>query len=192
MHEFAPVPPAPVVLDDGAYAAGSLPLRARWSMPPDKPAVPSFPVVEYLFALGSSPSDPGAGYTISWTSAGSSQAAAVEGAGLLAGVEYYWYVRARDSSGLVGPAGVSDGIRIASRAVSSPGAAKDLPDGTTVSIGRLVVTATAFPSDSQMYVMSRHWTAPAALASYADRPRRLGTGLLSLASWRRSIRVSGC
>lgn len=152
MHEYAPTPNAPVVLDDGAYAAVALPLRARWSMPPGNPAVPSLPIVEYLYALGTSPSDPGSGYTVPWTSAGNSQMAEVEVPGLLAGVEYYWYVRARNSSGLLGPAGVSDGIRIVSSAVSSPGAARDLPDGSTVSIGHLAVTAAPFPSDSLMYV----------------------------------------
>ncbi len=79
----------------------------------------------------------------------------------------------QNSSGLLGPAGVSNGIRIVSREVSSPGAARELPDGATVSIDRLAVTASPFPEDMLMYVEALDRSSGIAVRAVSSR--RLAT-----------------
>ncbi|BCW99929.1 MAG: hypothetical protein KatS3mg024_2756 [Armatimonadota bacterium] len=101
-------PPAmPVVTDTGRFTSNASVLSASWSS-----TDPESGIVEYQYAIGTSPTDPGSGYLVGWKSAGFATEATETDLNLQDGVTYYWYVKARNGSGLWSAVGVSDGITV--------------------------------------------------------------------------------
>lgn len=98
-------PTTPVVTDDGATAPSPVELHAAWSS-----GDPDFEIVEYRYAIGTNPSDPGSGYIVDWKSAGTATEATETGLSLLPWQTYYWYVKARNGAGLWSEVGTSDGV----------------------------------------------------------------------------------
>lgn len=107
-----PTPPdTPVVVDAGASTADTSRLFAVWSSC-DRES----DIVEYQYAVGTTPSDTGSGYTVPWTSAGMKTSVELNGLSLSTGSTYYFYVRARNEANLWSEKGISDGIAIDSNA----------------------------------------------------------------------------
>jgi len=96
-------------------------------------------IVEFEYAVGMQPEDPGTGYVVGWTSTGTTAGVIVPGLSLEGGRQYYFYVRARDSRGLTC-------LPVASAAVAVPadveriGELWDLADGVLVRLQDKVVT----------------------------------------------------
>ncbi len=99
-------PPAPTVADDGLFTGDATQLHAHWST-----ADPGS-VVEWEYAVGTSPSDPGSGYALAWKSAGVATDVVEQGLSLAAGQTYYFYVRGKSLCGAWGAVGASDGIKV--------------------------------------------------------------------------------
>lgn len=97
--------PAPVIADDGDSITLGDALTASWS-------VEDFNAVEYAYAIGITPADPGGDYLVGWTSVGPSTSVSLADLPLEPGMRYYWYVKAMSSDGLWSEVGVSDGVRI--------------------------------------------------------------------------------
>jgi hypothetical protein len=95
------------VTDDGVTTYKNTSLYAHWSA-----YEPESAVVEYRYAIGTSPTDPGSGYVVDWTSTGNSTAVNVTGLNLTFGQTYYFYVKAANSSNLWSDVAVSDGIKV--------------------------------------------------------------------------------
>ena len=141
-------PPAtPAVSDDGAVSASSSELHASWSSDDAESGI-----AEYLYAIGTSPTDSGSGYLVGWKSAGTATEATEAGLSLAPATTYFWYVKARNGVGLWSEVGVSDGIKVAGQVVMTPGAAKLLPDGTAVGLLGARVTATSAVMSGRVYV----------------------------------------
>lgn len=96
------------VTDDGVYTQSTTSLHATWSASSD----PESGVVEYQYAIGTSPTDPGSGYTFGWTSTGTTRSATQNTLSLANGVTYYFYVMAKNSVGTWSAAGASNGITV--------------------------------------------------------------------------------
>ena len=96
-------PSAPVVTDGSAYTSSNTSLHASWTATDAQSGIAG-----YKYAIGTSPTDPGSGYTVSWTSV--STASATANVSLTKGVTYYFYVKAKNGAGTWGSVGVSDGI----------------------------------------------------------------------------------
>lgn len=105
----APTPP--VVTDDGRYTTSLSQLHAIWSV-----ADPAN-VEHYEYAIGTSPTDPGSGYLVGWTST-SGTPSVTKTVTLARGATYYFYVKAFNSAG-VGQ-GASDGITPDNTAPTKP------------------------------------------------------------------------
>ncbi|MEI6915539.1 MAG: hypothetical protein WCL39_10435, partial [Armatimonadota bacterium] len=84
-------PSTPVVVDDGDYTTSATQLHATWSSTDAESGVST-----YEYAIGTTPADPGSGYTVGWTSAGVGVTKA--GLSLINGQVYYFYVRARNNA----------------------------------------------------------------------------------------------
>lgn len=95
-------PTMPVVTDDGLYTANSS-IHASWSS-----SDPETGITEYRYAIGTSPTDPGSGITWTYTSSPQADCAV----SLIDGRVYYFYVQAKNSTGMWSSVGVSDGITV--------------------------------------------------------------------------------
>lgn len=103
-----PTPPVMgQVTDEGDYTYDETRMEARWSA-----SDPESEVVEYAYAIGTSPTDPGSGYVKDWTSAGPSTNVAVTGLSLTMDQTYYFYVKAKNSSGAWSEPVSSDGVNV--------------------------------------------------------------------------------
>ncbi|MBI2843069.1 MAG: hypothetical protein HYX78_06685 [Armatimonadetes bacterium] len=134
------------VTDDGLFTTDSTSLHAIWSVPPGTE------VLEYEYAIGTSPSDPGSGYIVNWTSTGTATSATAGSLSLQNGLVYYIYVRGSDNSTNWVHSGVSNGIRMVAP-VETPARAKELPDGAWVQLtARASATSGNLPN--KFYVQS--------------------------------------
>lgn len=127
-------PGLPTVQDDGDYTTSASTLHAIWN---------SFdaqsPIEQWEYAIGTEPTDPGAGYIRNWQSTGAEAFATASGLDLQNGATYYFYVRARNAGGMWSAVGASDGI-VAAEAASSVASVKALAEGTTFALGDVHVT----------------------------------------------------
>ena len=98
-------PTIPVVTDEGAYTSSSSKLTASWQSADLESGMNHF---EY--AIGTSPTDTGAGYLVPWTSTGTANSV-TKTVTLTPGSTYYFYVKAYNNAGLWSE-GVSDGIKV--------------------------------------------------------------------------------
>lgn len=98
-------PSTPAVTDEGLTTTSRTTLHAQWTS-----TDPESGIVEYKYAIGTTPADPGIGYVFPWTSTGTAPQATPDGLSLTAGHTYYFYVRARNGSGMWSATGASDGI----------------------------------------------------------------------------------
>jgi len=108
-------PVTPVVTDDGGYTASANTLHASWTS-----SDPETGVAEFQYAIGTSPSDPGSGYVVGWTSNGTSAQVTSSGLSLQQGSVYYFYVKARNGVGMWSAAGASNGIKVDTTVPSRP------------------------------------------------------------------------
>lgn len=122
---LVPVPPAPVVTDEGVYTTSSTSLHASWSGSGSD-------IVEYRYAVGSTS---GGTDVVPWTSAGTNTQADIR-CQLTAGGVYFISVKALNSEGVWSAAGVSDGIRVVS--VAGIAQSKEMPDGTNAAVSGIV------------------------------------------------------
>jgi len=129
--------PLPSVTDDGVYAYSLTQLHATWAY-----ADPVNGISEYQYAIGSSPTDLGTGYTVAWKSAGAAIEATETGLTLLPGREYYWYVKAKNGAGLWSKVGVSDGIT-AMPPLAHLGDVKSLTPDSAFTLHGLVASASS-------------------------------------------------
>ena len=97
-------PTTPVVIDDGEYTSSKTSLNATWSS-----SDPESGIVEYQYAIGTSPRDTD---VVDWTSAGTATEATRTGLNLILGATYYFSVKAKNGKGLWSEVGTSDGITV--------------------------------------------------------------------------------
>lgn len=95
-------PGTPTVTDDGDITISTTELHASWTAPFGQ-------IAEYRCAIGTTP---GASNILGWTSNGTSRDVTAAGLSLSNGTTYYISVKARNSSGVWGQAGSSDGILV--------------------------------------------------------------------------------
>ena len=103
-------PGIPVVADGGARVASLSELLASWTT-----ATPTSSAVEFEYAIGSIPG----GTDVRDFTTVQSNSVVASGLALEDGGTYYFSVRARNATGLVSEAGVSDGIRVDTSFVST-------------------------------------------------------------------------
>ncbi len=106
-------PTVPVVNDEGVYTSNASQLSASWESVDNESGIN-----RYEYAVGTSPTDPGSGYLIPWTSNGINKSITVT-ASFVQGTTYYFYVRAWNNAGL-SSVGVSDGITVDSTPPTRP------------------------------------------------------------------------
>jgi hypothetical protein len=121
------------VYDDGRYTNDNISLRARWSA-----TDPETGISEYKYAVGTSPADPGKGYTVDWMSNGSATSANIS-LDLKDGQTYYIYVKARNSNDIWSDAAASDGIT--AKITDPVGSIKKIGDDIAASISYKIVSA---------------------------------------------------
>ena len=136
-------PPAPTITDDGATTTTPTQLHATWTS-----ADPESGIVEYQYAIGTTPTDPGSGYVVGWTSTGTTARTTQTGLSLAIGPTYYFYVKAKNGAGLWSAVGVSDGIQYVPES-TTVAAAKQLADNQSVT---LVAKAVTYASANFFYV----------------------------------------
>ena len=155
-------PTQPVVVDDGAFSPDATSLHATWSA-----SDPDTGVAEYLYAIGTAPSDPFGGYLVPWKSAGTATEATETGLNLQPGVTYYWYVKATNGVGQTSTTGASDGIRV---------------DGTPPSTPVVVDQGTYAPNNGRLSASWSATDAESGIAEYqyaiGDSPSDPGSGYL--------------
>lgn len=100
-------PLTPVVTDGGLRTTNASELLASWTG-----GDPESGIADYLYAIGTSPTDPGTGYVVPWTAVGISTSVTSQGLSLTVGSTYYFYVKSRNSVDLWSGVGVSDGITV--------------------------------------------------------------------------------
>jgi len=120
------------VVDDGDITYDKTSLHATWSATDSESGI-----AEYRYAIGTSPTDPGSGYVVDWTSSGSNSNVTATGLSLTAGQTYYFYVKARNAVDLWSGVSVSDGITVQNITI---GQAKYLQSGTNVTFTGVVCT----------------------------------------------------
>lgn len=125
------LPSAPTINDDGIHTRGLTEMYATWS------ASDQWGIVEYHYAIGTSPSN----LIVGWKSAGTATGATEIGLSLQPGETYYVYVKAKNGGGLWSNAGVSDGIVAAT--ACAIGEAKAPRVGQAVYLSGSVVTSSA-------------------------------------------------
>lgn len=129
-------PATPVVTDAGQFTTNASQLWASWTA-----SDPDSGIDGYEYAIGTSPTDPGSGYTVGWTSR-SSASVTHTGLSLVNGQTYYFYVRAKNRAGDWSAVGVSDGIKVVTGALRIADA-KQLADGVWVQLTGKVVSRNA-------------------------------------------------
>lgn len=97
--------PSPVAVYAGGYLRNATSLELSWSISYD----PETPVVEYMYALGTSP---GASDVVAWTGAGLRISLSLTQLNLMNGITYYASVRARNAAGLLGDASTGAGLTV--------------------------------------------------------------------------------
>ncbi len=132
------VPSGVVITDGGEFTTSATTLSAAWTAASDAET----PIAEYRYAIGTTATDPGSGYVLSWTSTGLTRSANRSGLALANGVVYYFYVQAKNAAGQWGPVAASDGIR-AVKPVAAIGDAKREPDGVWVQLANKVASRDA-------------------------------------------------
>lgn len=98
---------------------------------------PDSGVYGYQYALGTTPTDPGTGYTRDWTYAGNNSHVVADNLSLANGQIYYFYVKVKNASDIWSAVAATNGIKIAAVNI---GQAKNLPDGTWVAFKEKIVT----------------------------------------------------
>ena len=116
-------PSTPAVTVDGTYVTTTSPVLQAWWSSGDPTGIS-----DYQYAVGTSPTDPGSGYTVGWTDAQTSTSAIVSGLSLVSGSTYYFYVKAENGVGMWSAVGVSDGV-LAVTPVSKISDVKAMPAG---------------------------------------------------------------
>lgn len=139
-------PTIPVVTDTGYYTTDLSQLSASWLA-----SDPESGIVEYQYAIASSPTDPGSGYLLDWKSAGTAEQVTETALNLQPWTTYFWYVKAQNNFGLWSAVGVSDGITVVPSPISV-GQAKMLANGTSVYISDAVVTAGTGQVPGRIYI----------------------------------------
>lgn len=134
-YDYSP-PPTPVVTDAGDFVLENR-IQASWGAVTD----PESGLAFYEYAVGTTPTDPGSGYLINWTSTTSTSFNRT-GITLVNGVVYYVYVRAVNRAGQTGGVGVSNGIRRVTP-VNRISEAKLLQDGTWVQLSNKIASRSA-------------------------------------------------
>lgn len=94
-------------------------------------------VTEFMYAIGTTPTDPGSNYVKDWTSAGANSHIVASNLALTEGNTYYFYVKAKNSSSYWSDVAITDGIKLSTVNIAE---AKQLPDGTWVALHDKVVT----------------------------------------------------
>jgi formylglycine-generating enzyme required for sulfatase activity len=128
-HSKPDYPFAPIVTDDGDYTTSTSSLHAVWS------SEDPYPIAEYLYAIGTSPSQ----LITDWKSAGTATEVTENNLSLIPGQKYYVFVKARFTS-IWSDIGASDGITVALN--TSIGSAKKEHLGKLVMLENVVVTST--------------------------------------------------
>lgn len=145
---YDPDPTPPVmnaVIDEGEIASDDTRLSASWSA-----FEPDSSITEYQYAIGTSPTNPGSGYVRDWTSTSMNSSVIATGLNLTVGETYYFYVKAKNVSGVWSDVAVSDGIKIVNLTI---GQAKALEHGRWIVLKDKVVTIPTFSSVyNQFYV----------------------------------------
>ena len=95
-QDTTPPNPPTSVTDDGATTTSTTTLHAVWAGASD----PQSGIAEYKYAIGTSPSDPGSGYTANWTSTGTTTSVTRTGLSLRRNSTYYFYVKSKNGAGL--------------------------------------------------------------------------------------------
>ncbi|MDI6827221.1 MAG: hypothetical protein QME62_01910, partial [Armatimonadota bacterium] len=128
-------PNTPIVEDDGAYNGSKTKLHASWRSYDAESGV-----VEYAYAVGTSPGDSS---IVDWTSAGAAEEAVITipYPGLSSGTTYYISVKAKDAAGNWSNFGSSDGIQVAAECPTIS-IAKGFANTTPIALVNKVVTAT--------------------------------------------------
>lgn len=134
-YDYSP-PPTPVVTDEGDFVLENR-IQASWGAVTD----PESGLARYEYAVGTTPTDPGSGYLIGWTTTSAASFTRTDVV-LANGVVYYVYVRAVNRAGQTGGVGVSNGIRRVTP-VNRISEAKLLPSGTWVRLTNKIATRSA-------------------------------------------------
>ncbi len=122
-------------------------------------ADPESGIMEYQYAVGTSPTDPGSGYIRGWTSAGKQTSIDVTGLNLASGNTFYFYVKARNYAGLWSDVAVSNEAK-----TLSIGEAKLLPDYSIVQLWGVISAGNVSPYE--LYVESPDRSAGIAVQCY--------------------------
>lgn len=148
-----PTPPViGAVLDEGATASDETRLSAGWSA-----TEPDSSITQYMYAIGTSPTDPGSGYIKNWTSTSTTPSVTATGLSLTVGQTYYFYVKAKNVSNVWSFVAASDGITIVNLTI---GQAKLLEPGRWVALKEMIVTIDSFVSGyRQFYIEDADQTA---------------------------------
>lgn len=131
--DFVP-PVVSNVTDGGVFAYDDSQLTARWTATDTDSQI-----TECDYAIGTTPTDPGASYIRGWTSVGAAQTGTATNLSLAENTTYYFYVKAKNASGIWSDVAVSDGITPKSITI---GESKLLPDGTQVALKNKIATGT--------------------------------------------------
>lgn len=141
------LPPIPVVTDDGVSTNSRSQLHASWVSQD-----PQYGISEYMYAIGTTPTDPGSGYIAGWQTAGTSTEATASGLDLRIGDAYYWYVKARNGNGQWSRgAGASDGITVG-LVLGSVADAKRLSSDTLFTLTGVVASTSSEDFPSMVFV----------------------------------------
>lgn len=148
-----PTPPVMgAVIDEGATASDETRLYAGWSA-----TEPDSSITQYMYAIGTSPTDPGSGYIKNWTSTSTTPSVTATGFSLTVGQTYYFYVKAKNVSNVWSFVAASDGITIVNLTI---GHAKLLEPGRWVALKEMIVTIDSFVSGyRQFYIEDADQTA---------------------------------
>ena len=106
-HADITLPTTPVVIDDGLWQSPPITLRAAWSSTDS-----GSDIAEYQYAVGTSATDPGTGYLVGWTNAGTNTSVTRSDLSVSTGHTYYFYVKAEDAAGNWSSVGVGNPITI--------------------------------------------------------------------------------
>lgn len=115
---------------------------------------PESGIAQYFYAIGVTPTDPGSGYLLDWTSAGTDSGRTLNALALSSGTIYYWYVKAVNGQGLESAVGVSAGTVVVESILTQPGTAKLAADSDTVALSGVVVTSGEGQIEGRLYVQN--------------------------------------
>lgn len=134
-YKYEATPPQMGAVDDGgAYIDKTQQISASWPAATD----PESGVVEYQYAVGTSPANLGS--VIGWTSAGMNTSVTTTGLTLTSGITYYIGVKALNGAGQWSDTAASDGITAAD-VVPTIAEVKALQDGAAVRLAGKLASA---------------------------------------------------